>query len=163
MKLISSMLILALTFGLSACSTNGIEGRYSYDTAIDYSDMKSFSLLSFDDNYFSTPQSAAHYRQAMVTALTAKGFTEDSQAPDFAVQTFPVSTYREEFVTSDAGRVQLPKALLRVNFVHPSLGSHIYEGVAGVYYYEGAPQEERNALIDHAVDVILSGFPPGRE
>jgi hypothetical protein len=161
MKISQCILLLILSVGLSGCSVYSVEGRYSYDSAIDYSAMKYFVLLDVDDSAFSTPESTAHYRRAIVSALTAKGLTENRENPDFAVKTQPVGTYREEYVTIH-GDIDFPKAILRVNFLHPSSGAHIFEGVADAHFDESMSQEDKNATIDEAVEVILTGFPPGR-
>ena len=83
MKLSCLSLISVLFASLSGCSSYAIEGRYSNLSDINYSDIKSFLLLPVDDSDFSTPQSTAHYRKAMVDALTAKGFTENPENPDW--------------------------------------------------------------------------------
>ena len=88
-----------LSVGLSGCSVYSVEGRYSYDSTINYSAMKEFVLLDVDDSAFSTPESTAHYRRAIVSALTAKGLTENKENPDFAIKTHPVGTYREEYIS----------------------------------------------------------------
>ena len=161
MKISQCILLLMLSVGLSGCSVYSVEGRYSYDSTIDYSAMKYFVLLDVDDSAFSTPESTAHYRRVIVSALTAKGLTESRENPDFAIKTHPVGTYREEYV-SIHGNVAFPKAMLRVNFLHPSSGAHVFEGVADAHFDESMSQEDKNAIIDEAVKVILTGFPPGR-
>ena len=161
MKISQCILLLILSVGLSGCSVYSVEGRYSYDSAIDYSAMKYFVLLDVDDSAFSTPESTAHYRRAIVSALTAKGLTENRENPDFTIKTHPVGTYREEYV-SIYGNIAFPKAMLRVNFLHSSSGAVIFEGVADAHIDESASQEDKNATIDEAVKVILTGFPPGR-
>ena len=159
MKIPQYMLWLILAVGLSGCSTYSVEGRYSYDSAIDYSAMKSFLLLAVDDSAFSTPESTAHYRKAIVSGLTAKGLTENTENPDFEIRTHPVGTYREKYITI-YGDIDFPKAMLRVNFVHPSSGVVVFEGVADAHFDETMSQEDKNAIIDEAVEVILTGFPP---
>ena len=160
-KISQCILFLMLSVGLSGCSVYSVEGRYSYDSAIDYSAMKEFVLLDVDDSAFSTPESTAHYRSTIVSALAAKGFTENRENPDFAIKTHPVGTYREEYI-SVHGNIDFPKAMLRVNFLRPSSGAHIFEGVAEAHFDESMSQQDKNATIDEAVKVILTGFPPGQ-
>jgi hypothetical protein len=154
------MLLLILAVGLSGCSTYSIEGRYSYDSSIDYPSLKSFALLPVDDSAFSTPASAAHYRTVIVQALKARGFSENRESPDFEIKTHPIGTYREEYVTI-YGNFDFPKVWLRVNFLRPSSGEVIFEGVADAHFDEGMSQVDKNVLLDEAVKVILTGFPPG--
>ena len=161
MKISLCMLLLTLTAGLSGCTTYSVEGRFSYDSAIDYSAMKSFVLLDVDDSAFSTPESTAHYRRAIVSALVAKGLTQNKEKPDFVIKTHPVGTYREEYITIH-GNIGFPKVFLRVNFIHPTSGAHVFEGVADAHFDESMSQEDKNATIDEAVKVLLTGFPPGQ-
>jgi hypothetical protein len=161
MKLSRCVLLLMLAVGLSGCSTYSVEGRYSYDSAINYSDMKSFVLLPVDDSAFSTPESTAHYRKEIVRALKEKGLTENSENPDFEIETHPIGTYREEYVTIH-GNIDFPKALLRVNFLRPTSGAVVFEGVADVHFDEGMSQVDKNVLLDETIKVILTGFPPNQ-
>ena len=160
MKISQCLLWLILAVNLSGCSTYSVEGRYSYDTTIDYTAMKYFVLLDVDDSAFSTPESTAHFRKAIVSALTAKGFAENTESPDFGIKTHPVGTYREEYI-SVHGNIDFPKALLRVNFIHPSSGAVIFEGVAEAHFDASMSQEDKNTTIDESVEIIIKGFPPG--
>ena len=161
MKLSQLVLLIILAAYLPGCSTFAVEGRYSYDSATDHSALKSFALLTVDDSTFSTPEGTAHYRSAMVDALSAKGFTEDPENPDFLIETIPVATYREEYV-SLYGKIDFSKSRLRVNFLNPSPGAHhVFEGVAEAFYEASWSQKEKNLVIDKAIEVLLRGFPPG--
>jgi hypothetical protein len=162
MKLSHCILLLILAVGLSGCSTYSIEGRYSYDSAIDYTNMKKYVLLPVDDNAFSTPESTAHYRKEIVRALKTEGLSENSENPDFEIRTHPIGTYREEYVTI-YGNFDFPKVWLRLSFVDPSTGANVFEGVADAHFDESMSQAEKNALLDESVKVILTGFPPGPE
>jgi len=160
MKLLQLLLLLVLAAGPSGCVTTTVESRYSYDTTVDFSVMRSFAMLPLDENDFSTPESTAHYRTAMVRALSAKGFTENPANPDFVIRTAPVGTFREEYNMLDAGTFSLGRASLRVSFLRPSSGWHIYEAVVESFLEESDSQESKNALLDDAVDQILRKFPP---
>jgi hypothetical protein len=162
MKISQCMLLLIFAIGLSGCSSYAIEGRYSYDSNIVYSNIKSFVLLPVDDNAFSTPESIAHYRKIIVKSLEEKGLVENSESPDFEIITHPIGSYREEYVTI-YGNIDFPKIWLRVTFVDPSSGANIFEGVADAHFDESMSQAEKNALLDESVKVILTGFPPGPE
>ena len=158
-----SQLILAtkivVAAGLLGCAPIPVEGRYSYETATDFSKFRSFALVDLRDDIFSTPEGTAHFRKTIVSALSAKGFTEDPKNPDFLIRAAPVSTYREIYTLS--GNIIIPKAMLRVSFVRPSGGLSIYEGAAYAYYEPSWSQEEKNSTIDEAVKVIVAKFPPG--
>ena len=161
MRLTQLVLLGILALGLSGCSTFSVEGRYSYNNATDYSTLKSFTLLTVDDSTFSTPDGAVHYRSAMINALSAKGFTENTENPDFLIETVPVAAYVEEYV-SIYGKIDFSKSRLRVNFLHPTPGEHhIFEAVAEAFLEASWSQEEKNSGIDEAIRVLLKEFPPG--
>ena len=163
MKLFPLTLALLLVAGISGCSTYSVEGRYSYDSATDFSVIKSFAWKSANEASFATPENNAHFRSAMASALSAKGFTENQESPDFVIGTEPVKSYREMFDLYEGGEVEFEHKILRVNFIHPSSNTHIYEGVASAYNNPDWSQEEMNAKIDEAVEVILRQFPPGKQ
>jgi hypothetical protein len=166
MKTFQFMLAVILVAGLSGCaspSPSAVGGRYSYSTAVDYSVLKSFVLLPVEGGTFSTPESTAHFRKVMVSGLSAKGFTENPTNPDFVIKTIPVASYREEYVSIHGGLLAFPKAMLRVTFVNPSSGVHIYEGAADAHFDAAWSQEDKNGIIDAAVEVILKGFPPSKK
>jgi hypothetical protein len=146
--------------GLLGCAPIPVEGRYSYETATDFSKLKSFAMTDLDEEVFSTPESTAHYRRVMVRALSAKGFTENPKNPDFLVEAAPVETYIEVYVLS--GNVTIPTGMLRVSFLRPSGGKHYYEAAAYAYYEASWSQDEKYSIIDEAVKVILAEFPPRR-
>ena len=158
MKFSHIVLLGILAAGLSSCSTFVVEGRYSYDSAIDHSALKSFALLPVDDSTFSTPESTARFRIAMVRALSAKGFIENPGNPDFLVRAAPVETYREMYALS--GDIVIPTAMLHVSFVRPSDGKRVYEASAYAYYEPSWSQEDKNSIVDDAVEVIVAEFPP---
>ena len=158
-----SKLILAtkimLAAGLLGCAIP-VEGRYSYESATDFSELHTFALTDLDDGVFSTPESTAHFRVVMVRELSAKGFIENPENPDFLVVAAPVETYREVYVVS--GNIVIPTAMLRVSFLRPSSGKHYYEAAAYAYYESSWSQDEKNSIIDDAVEVILREFPPSK-
>ena len=163
MRLFPLALAILLVAGISGCSTYSVEGRYSYDSATDFSVIKSFAWKNVDEDTFPTPENNAHFRSAMASALSAKGFTENQENPDFVIGTEPVKSYREMFKLYEGGEVEFEHKILRVNFIHPSSGTHIYEGVASAYNNPDWSQEEINAEIDEAVEVILRKFPPDNQ
>jgi hypothetical protein len=159
-----SQLILATKIMLAAallgCAPLPVEGRYSYESETDFSEFESFAMVDVDEGVFSTPESTARFRIAMVRALSAKGFTENPKSPDFLVRAAPVETYREAYVL--AGNVIIPKAMLRVSFLRSSGGRYIYEAAVYAYYEQSWSQEEKNSVVDEAVKVIVAEFPPSR-
>jgi hypothetical protein len=162
MRLFSLTLALLLVIGTSGCALYSVEGRYSYDSATDFSVIKSFAWKNVDEDAFATPKNNAHFRIAMASALSAKGFTENQESPDFVIGTEPVKSYREMFKLYEGGEVEFEHKILRVNFIQPSSGKHIYEGVASAYNNPDWSQEEINAIIDEVVEVVLRQFPPGQ-
>ena len=124
-----SQLVLATKIIVAACLLGcapiPVDGRYSWDRRTDFSEFKTFAIPEVSEDIFSTPESSARFRTAMVSALVAKGFTENPENPDFLVRAAPVDTYREMYAL--AGNIEIPKAMLRVTFFRPSGGYNIYE------------------------------------
>jgi hypothetical protein len=155
---LATAIAIVLTACLLGCAPIPVEGRYSYNTTTDFSEFKSFALLDMDEDIFSTPEGTAHFRKAFIRTLSEKGFTENTDNPDFLIYVAPVSTYREMYAL--AGNIEIPKAMLRVSFDRASGGVNIYEGAAFAYYEPSWSQEEKNSTIDEAIRVILAEFPP---
>jgi hypothetical protein len=158
-----SKLILATAIIVAACQLGcitapSVNGRYSFLSSTDFSKFKSFRV-DVSEGAFSTPESGAHFREAMTRALSAKGLSEDPENPDFTVFVAPTETYVEEYWY--AGNIQLPRAVVRVNFAPASGGLNIYEAVANSYFEPGMSQEHKNLILDETVRVILMQFPPG--
>ena len=160
MKLYHVILAAILATGLLGCSTNKIEARHSYDSETDFSTLVSYAWLPVKQEIFSTPESAEHYRNAMDNTLAKNGFTLNSESPDFLIDTQRVETYRESYV-SIYGVVDFPKAMIRIDLLHPTSSEIIYEGAADAYFDVDASQRSKNATIDRAVEALLGGFPPG--
>lgn len=161
MKIFSLILTTIFASGLFGCAS-AVEGRYGYRTEADYSRLNTFALLPFDEGKFSSPESAAHYRENMVSELSAKGFTENPENPDFLIDTVSVRTYTEHYVDI-YGDLESQEAMWRINFTDPSTGESIYEAAAKADFEASLPQEDKNKLIEKAVKVIVNGFPPSWE
>ena len=159
MKLFHLMLALMLAAGLSGCYS--IEARHTYDSRTDFSGMNSYAWVPGDHPIFSTPESAEHYQSTMENVLATKGFNLNPEAPDFLIKTHDVEDYVEKYKTF-SGKVEFPKAMIRINFLDSSSNNVIYESAASAYLGENANQESKNAIIDQAVEALLSEFPPGR-
>ncbi len=153
------MLALTLATTLSGCTTT-IDSRHSYDTKIEFSGLKSYAWAPGNEPTFSTPKSAEYYQSTMNKMLAAKGFKLSPNAPDFLIRTHSVATYVEKY-KSVYGNVNIPKAMVRINFLNPSSNEVIYESAASAHVDENASQESKNDIIDKAVKSLLSDFPPG--
>ena len=159
MKLFHLMLALMLAAGLSGCYS--IEARHSYDSKTDFSGLNSYAWLTGDQAVFSTPESAKHYQSTMDNMLATKGFKLNPKAPDFLISTHVAKTYIEKYKTA-YGNYDFPKGMIRINFLNPSSKDVIYESAASAYVDDNANQKSKNAIIDQAVEALLSEFPPGR-
>jgi hypothetical protein len=158
MKLSHLVLALMLATGLSGCYS--IDARHSYDSTTDFSGLKSYAWVPLEHGIFSTPASAEHYQSTMENILGTKGINLNPEAPDFLISTHFVGTYVEKY-KSYAGNVEFPKAMIRINLLNPSSNEVFYESAAFAYMEENAEQETKNAIIDKAVEALLSEFPPG--
>jgi hypothetical protein len=155
------MLVLMLAAGMTGCVSTNIESRHSYDDRTDFSGMNAYAWAPEDEAIFSTPESTDRFHSAMDNMLVKKGFNQNSGAPDFLISTHYAGAYVEVYKTY-AGNIDVPKAMVRVNFLNPSSNVMIYESAASAQLEEDATQETKNAIIDKAVEAILSEFPPGK-
>jgi hypothetical protein len=153
--------VIVLAAGLLGCAPLTVDGRYSYGSQTDFSKFRTFAFADLTDDVFSTPESTSRFRTEMVSALTAKGFSENPDNPDFQIYTGDVRTYVEVYM--HAGHIEIPKAMIRVNFERPEGGLNIYEASAFAYYEHEWSQDEKNAVVDAAVIVIVAEFPPNPE
>lgn len=160
MRLIRLTLAILFVAGIAGCTLYTMEGRYSYDSTTNFSAVKSFAWRDVEEHALRTPENNAYFRRAMASALSAKGFTENPESPDFVIAADPIKSYKEKYKLYDGGEVGFEQEILRVNFIDPSSGRHIYEGVASAYNNPDWSQEEINAKIVEAVEVILRQFPP---
>ena len=160
-KLYRLMLALMLAAALSGCATSNITARQTYNSQTDFSGLNSYAWVQGEQADFSTSESAEHYKGAMENMLATKGFNLNPGAPDFLIKTHPVKYYVEKY-THYSGNVEFPKGMLRINFLNPLSKKVIYESAVTAYMDENATQESKNAIIDKAVEGLLSEFPPGR-
>ena len=160
-KLYRLILALMLVAALSGCATSNITARHSYDSSTDFSGLNSYAWMPGYETAFSTPEGAKHFQITMDNMLATKGFKLNPNTPDFLIQTHPVKSYVEKY-THYSGNYDFQKGMLRINFLIPSSKEVIYEGAATAYYDDSANQKAKNAIIDKAVEALLSDFPPGR-
>ncbi len=160
MKLHHHLTVLTLAAGLSACASNSIESRHSYDNRTDFSGLNSYAWVPVDEAIFSTHESVAHFQSTMENVLARKGFNQNPGGADFLIWTHVVKSYVEKYKTY-AGNIDVPKAMVRINLLNPSTNKIIYESAAHAYMSGDETQEEKNAIIDKAVEALLSEFPPG--
>jgi len=128
---------------------------------VDYSDLQSYAWKPADEGErgFSTPESNDHFQSAMDDLLTTKGFSLSPEAPDFLIEVYSVKSYKETYKTIN-GYAEFPKEMIRINFLDPSSNREIYESAAYAYMSGNEKQEAKNAIIDDAVEALLSEFPP---
>jgi hypothetical protein len=159
-KLYRLILALILAAGLSGCATTTIQSRYSYDSRTDFSGLNSYAWVPGYEAAFSTSEDAKHFQSTMAKTFATKGLNLNPDAPDFLIKIFRVESYVEEYKTY-AGNIDVAKEMIRINFLNPSSNKVIYESVASAIVDMDANQASKNAIIDKAVEALLSDFPPG--
>jgi len=158
MKINQLLLAIVAAISLTGCASN-ISARYSYNSDIDYSHIKSYAWISAAPQSFSTPESAKYFVATMDDMLATKGFRLDAENPDFLIGTQDVKNYVEEYVTIN-GSISIPEEMLRVAFIDAVSKEIIYESSADAYFDANWTQTEKNTLIDQAVELLGARFPP---
>ena len=155
------ILTLMLVAGLSGCATTTIQSRHSYDSKTDFSGLNSYAWVPGDEASFSTSESAKHFHGAMDKTLAEKGLDLTPDAPDFLIRTHRVGSYVEVYKTY-AGNIDVPKEMLRINFLNPASNEVIYESAASAIFDMDSDQAAKNVILDKAAEALLSDFPPSR-
>ena len=155
------ILTLMLVAGLSGCATTTIQSRHSYDSSIDFSGMNSYAWVAGYDTGFSAAESAKHFQSTMEKTLATKGLNLNPDAPAFLIKIHRVGSYVEVYRTY-AGNIDVPKEMIRINFLNPASNEVIYESAASAIFDMDSDQASKNNILDKTVEALLSDFPPSR-
>ncbi len=174
----SRMLIAAgAAFLLGACS--GISTTTDYDPAVDFS---GFSTYDWVDSQGEVDNiTSSRIRQSVDAAMTARGFTQSSSNPDLAVSYQVSSAERRSFNTVNAGwgggygwggwgmgmgtstttENVWQEGSLILGIFDTSSKNLVWTGTATTDIDGSRSPQERQELIDSAVNKMMGDFPPG--
>jgi len=175
--LLSIISLFAFAFVLfTGCST--ISVNQDYDTAYDFSKLKTFGFLAIPAAAGIDQINADRLSAAIKTDLGAKGFTLSEKA-DFAVALFfskntktSIQSYGygygygyRGFGYGGTGYVdvtQYDEGTLVIDFIDVADNKLIWRGTGTGVVSSNPSMEERTANINNAVTQILAQFPPSK-
>jgi len=162
---------------VSACS--GISTSTDYDPAVSFSAFSTYDWIDSEgqvDNIMSS-----RVRQSVDAALTAKGFTQSTSNPDLAVSYQVTSAERRSFNTVNTGwgggyrgagwgmgmgtstttEQVWNEGSLILGIFDTGTRNLVWTGTATTDIDGSRSPEERQELIDSAVNKMMGDFPPG--
>ena len=162
---------------VSACS--GISTSTDYDPAVNFSAFSTYDWIDSEgqvDNIMSS-----RVRQSVDAAMTAKGFTQSTSNPDLAVSYQVTSAERRSFNTVNTGwgggyrgagwgmgmgtstttEQVWNEGSLILGIFDTGTRNLVWTGTATTDIDGSRSPEERQELIDSAVNKMMGDFPPG--
>ena len=162
---------------VSACS--GISTSTDYDPAVDFSAFSTYDWIDSEGQVDNITSSRV--RQSVDAAMAAKGFSQSSANPDIAVSYQVTSAERRSFNTVNAGwgggyrssgwgmgmgtsttteQVWNEGSLILAIF-DTGTKNLVWTGAATTDLDPSRSPQERQELIDDAVNKMMGDFPPG--
>jgi hypothetical protein len=164
--------IAALAALLTGCST--ITVNQDYNSEYDFSKLKSFGFLPVTENSGIDQINANRIKDAILTNLSARGFTPSEQA-DFGIALY-FSTKTKTSVQDygygygyghwgmrDVEVSQYDEGTLVIDFIDIAGKELVWRGSGTGVVSGSASAEERTQKINNAVTQILEQFPPTKE
>jgi hypothetical protein len=180
LKFTDTLLILFTIFLLMSCSTI-YDVSYDYDKDADFTHLKTFDWLPVPQDLDITSLDIIRIKKAVTSALEAKGIVRSKDKPDFLIAEhiktkdkmdvsvwgygpYPGfgrhSRYSGYWGYRDVHVYQYEEGTLILDFVNPETKVVIWRGAAKSVVDDTMAPEERENLINEAVQKILLNFPP---
>jgi hypothetical protein len=164
--------LVVASFIAIGCST--ITVNQDYDTNYDFSKLKSFGFLPITENSGIDQINANRIKDAILTNLSARGYTPSEQA-DFGIALY-FSTKTKTSVQDygygygyghwgmrDVEVSQYDEGTLVIDFIDIAQKELVWRGSGTGVVSGNASTEERTTKINNAVTQILAQFPPDKE
>ena len=162
---------------VSACS--GISTTTDYDPAVSFSAFSTYDWIDSEGQVDNITSSRV--RQSVDAAMTAKGFTQSTANPDLAVSYQVTSAERRSFNTVNAGwgggyswggwgmgmgtsrttEQVWNEGSLILGIFDTGNKNLVWTGTATTDIDSSRSPQERQELIDSAVNKMMGDFPPG--
>lgn len=168
----STVLVLTLCVVVLALSCSSISVSHDYDPQVNFTNLKTFSWLSFPKKAEVNQLVVRRIRDAVTGELEAKGLRLSSN-PDFLIamhgatkekldiQDWGYSSPRAAYWGHrDISVQQYTEGTLILDFVDAKSKEMIWRGVASGAVDPGASPEQRTKRINEAVAKLLAKFPP---
>jgi len=171
------LLGLSATLLVSACS--GISTTTDYDPAVSFSAFSTYDWIDSEGQVDNITSSRV--RQSVDAAMTAKGFTQSTSNPDLAVSYQVTTAERRSFNTVNAGwgggyrgagwgmgmgtstttEQVWNEGSLVLGIFDTGSKNLVWTGTATTDIDQSRSPQERQELIDSAVNKMMGDFPPG--
>lgn len=165
---------------LLAAGCSGISTTTDYDPAVDFSAFSTFDWISSEGQIDNITSSRV--RQSVNAALAAKGFSQSSDNPDVAVSYQVTTDQRRSFNTVNAGwgggyrwggwgmgmgsstttEQVWSEGTLIIGIFDTGTKNLVWTGSATTDLDPSRSPQQRQELIDNAVNRMMRDFPPGR-
>ena len=152
---------------LAACS--GISTSTDYDPAVNFSAFSTYDWIDSEGQVDNLTSSRV--RQSVDAALTAKGFTQSTSNPDLAVSYQITTAERRSFNTVNSGwgggyrgagwGVGVGTSTTTEQVWNEGTKNLVWTGTATTDIDSSRSPQERQELIDSAVNKMMGDFPPG--
>jgi hypothetical protein len=172
-----TLLGIGLALLVSACS--GISTSTDYDPAVDFTAFSTYDWIDSEGEVDNITSSRV--RQSVDAALTAKGFSQSSSNPDIAVSYQITTAERRSFNTVNAGwgggyrgagwgmgmgtstttEQVWNEGSLILGIFDTGSKNLVWTGTATTDIDSSRSPQERQELIDSAVNKMMGDFPPG--
>jgi hypothetical protein len=172
-----TLLGIGLALLVSACS--GISTSTDYDPAVDFTAFSTYDWIDSESEVDNITSSRV--RQSVDAALTAKGFSQSSSNPDIAVSYQITTAERRSFNTVNAGwgggyrgagwgmgmgtstttEQVWNEGSLILGIFDTGSKNLVWTGTATTDIDSSRSPQERQELIDSAVNKMMGDFPPG--
>jgi len=164
---------------LPAAACSGISTTTDYDPAVSFSAFSTYDWIDSEGQVDNITSSRV--RQSVDAALTAKGFTQSTSNPDLAVSYQVTSAERRSFNTVNTGwgggyrwggwgmgmgtstttEQVWNEGSLILGIFDTGTKNLVWTGTATADIDQSRSPQERQELIDSAVNKMMRDFPPG--
>ena len=170
--------ILFLLAGVVGCSTV-YDVQFDYDTKTDFTNLKSYNWLPVPEKADIDSLDVGRVQKAVNAEMQARGLKLTSDNPDFLIAEHlgkedkvsirdwgynysPYGGYWGGYWGPGGGvsTYQYEEGSLILDFIDPKTKNLIWRGSAKAEVDKSRTAEEREALINEAVQKILKNFPP---
>ena len=161
-KLIILMVLVA--FSMVACMTPEIDKsvRYDFNVNTDFNDIKTFNWHPTSSTLNMEHLTLERIKSAVKIGMTAKGFSAAKDSPDFLIVAYggPEKVYTTKWLGDWSNDLYYERGRLHLSFVDPKSNQPIWWGETDAELKSYMTPDEKNEIIDDAIQRILSKFPP---
>jgi len=158
------LLLALVVFSMVGCMTPEIDKsvRYDFNVNTDFNNIKTFSWHPISSTMHIEQLILERIKRAVKIGMTAKGFSSVSERADFLILTYggPEKVYTTKWLGDWSNDLYYERGRLHLSFVDPKSNQPIWWGETDAELRSYMTPDEKNEIIDDAIQRILSKFPP---